>query len=482
MKNCSPRVGRRFLAGEMSSDEESQFVSHLDNCRQCQADLENSAGSRDDWWEARNQLKLMPSSLLEELQVAKTNAVEHELGFLSPTDHPDMLGRIGIYEVSGVIGRGGMGIVLKALDPSLNRFVAIKVLDPRLASVGVARQRFAREARAMAAISHEHVVPVFAVEEQAGLPYLVMEYITGMSLETRLQRDGPMDVLSIIRVGLQVAQALSAAHSQGLVHRDIKPANILLDKDVERIRVGDFGLAQVAHEANCTQSGAVAGTPQFMSPEQVRGEACSPSADLFGLGAMLYATCTGSSPFVSDTVFGVMQRVLQDKPRSVREVNANIPIWLEKLIFRLLEKEPNHRFASSKLVAELLERELAYLQNPSTVKMPDRGWLRQRPNSNDGAVRFVKALCGITAICLLLVAAWRSWPKKEVEPSGRDTTEDLSQPAAALWNADGTTDLVDRVEQFKIHTQRSPPTRDPWNQRLDEIGQRLTTINDSNSW
>ena len=146
-----------------------------------------------------------------------------------------------------------MGIVLKGFDRALHRNVAIKVLDPALAGAGAARQRFAREGPArIATISHEHVVPVYGVDEHAGLPYFVMEYVAGGSLERRLKTEGHFDAVSIVRIGLQAAQALAAAHSQGLVHRDIKPGNILIDRGTDRVRVADFGLARVANDVSCT--------------------------------------------------------------------------------------------------------------------------------------------------------------------------------------------------------------------------------------
>src|SRR5262249_9811450 len=140
---------------------------------------------------------------------------EAPLDFLSPSDHPEHLGRFGPYEIVSVIGRGGMGVVLKGLDPSLNRFVAIKVLAPQLATSGAARGRFAGEARAAAAVSHEHVVAIHAVDHAAGLPYLVMQYVPGVSLQERLDRDGPLELEEILRIGLQTAAGLAAAHAQG---------------------------------------------------------------------------------------------------------------------------------------------------------------------------------------------------------------------------------------------------------------------------
>ena len=183
----------------------------------------------------------------------------------------------------------------------LNRNVAIKVLSASLASTGAARSRFLREARAAAAVVHEHVVGVFAVAESAGLPFLVMEYVSGRSLQDRLDRDGPLSITESLRIGMQTASGLAAAHAQGLVHRDVKPANILLENSVERVRLTDFGLARAVADAGLSHSGVVAGTPYYMAPEQARGEATDHRADLFSLGSTLYAICAGHPPFRAET-------------------------------------------------------------------------------------------------------------------------------------------------------------------------------------
>src|SRR5262249_14681960 len=164
------------------------------------------------------------------------------------------LGRLGHYEVLEVVGRGGMGVVLRAFDERLHRVVAIKVMAAQLATSATARKHFTREAQAAAAVSHDHVVTIHAVEEADGLPYLVMQYVAGMSLQERLNREGPLQLPEVLRIGTQVAAGLAAAHAQGLVHRDVKPANILLENGVERVKLTDFGLAQAADDASLSQS------------------------------------------------------------------------------------------------------------------------------------------------------------------------------------------------------------------------------------
>src|SRR5262249_38197920 len=234
---------------------------------------------------------------------------------------PNRLGMRGAYEVQEVIGQGGMGVVLKAFEPALHRLVAIKVLAAAIAGSATARKRFTREAQAAAAVCHEHVVAVHGVHDIDGLPYLVMQYIGGESLQDRLDRTRPMDVIEIVRIGYQTASGLAAAHAQGLIHRDIKPANLLLENGLAKVKITDFGLARMADDVGLTQNGVIAGTPEYMAPEQARGETIDHRADLFSLGSVLYACCTGQPPFRGSTALAVLRQVSDDPPRSVRSLN-----------------------------------------------------------------------------------------------------------------------------------------------------------------
>jgi serine/threonine protein kinase len=291
--------------------------------------------------------------------------------FLTPSPNPDSLGRLDHYEILEVVGCGGMGVVLKGFDEKLRRVVAIKVLAPELAASGTARQRFTREARAAAAVCHDHVVTIHAVEEDHRPPYLVMQFIDGTSLQAKLDEGGPPGLKEILRIGLQTAQGLAAAHRQGLVHRDVKPANILLENGVERVKLTDFGLARATDDASITQPGVIAGTPLYMSPEQAAGEPVDHRSDLFSLGSVLYALCTGCPPFRASGTLAVLRRVVDDAPRPIAELNPEIPGWLCDLIARLHAKKPADRFPSAQAVADLLGQHLAHLQQPSKVVMPE---------------------------------------------------------------------------------------------------------------
>ncbi|HEY1379265.1 MAG TPA: protein kinase, partial [Gemmataceae bacterium] len=241
----------------------------------------------------------------------------------------------------------------------------------QLAASGAARQRFAREARAAAAVVHDNVIAIHAVAEAAGLPYIVMPFVRGPSLEARLRQTGAFGTDETLRVGLQIAHGLAAAHAQGLVHRDIKPANILLEGGVERVWITDFGLARAVDDASLTRSGVIAGTPQYMSPEQAAGDRVDHRSDLFSLGSVLYALCTGRPPFRAGTTLAVLRRVEEDRPRPVREINPDVPEWLARVVEKLMERDPADRFQTAAEVADLLEGYLAHRRQPGTVAAPE---------------------------------------------------------------------------------------------------------------
>ena len=366
--------------------------------------------------------------------------------FLSPSQKPDSLGRLDHYEILEVVGRGGMGVVLKGFDEKLRRVVAIKVLAPELAASGTARQRFTREARAAAAVSHDHVVTIHAVEEDHRPPYLVMQFIDGVSLQAKLDGGGPPGLREILRIGLQTAEGLAAAHRQGLVHRDVKPANILLENGVERVKLTDFGLARAADDASLTQSGVIAGTPLYMSPEQAAGEPVDHRSDLFSLGSVLYALCTGRPPFRAGGTLAVLKRVTDDAPRPIAELNPEIPGWLCDLIARLHAKNPADRFPSAQAVADLLRQHLAHLQQPNEVAMPEAV---AKPPSAGPARRRSRAgpvAAGLALLALgggLLLAYLTGWLARS--PESRSQQPGPSAPAEKQPVAEAVLDELRRV-------------------------------------
>ncbi|MEM1071014.1 MAG: protein kinase [Planctomycetota bacterium] len=370
----------------------------------------------DDWNHAAHVLR---SGGYEISVDGKTASVTADLGngnsfFLSclaPTDHPESLGRIGNLEVKGVIGFGGAGIVYKAIDVSLGRTVAIKMLNPTLADQETARLRFEREARAMASVTHENIVPIHAVAEHQGLPYLVMEYVPGGTLAERIATQGPFDLVSTVRVGLQIASGLSAAHKQGVVHRDVKPSNILLAPGIDRVRVADFGLARVLDDHSHTETGLLVGTPQFMSPEQIRSGVVDARTDQFSLGSLLFNCCTGVAPFHEDNMYSTMQAISNGEAKSAQSVQPNVPDWMDDLIHRLHEKDPADRFQSTEEVAEILQEELLHLQQPTNVSPPRRWRKPHRSRRTGRPYRVATLIIGVFFICATLLLVQQHQPR-----------------------------------------------------------------------
>ncbi len=276
--------------------------------------------------------------------------------YLKPSSRPGWLGRLHHYELEAVLGHGAFGIVVKAFDEKLHRAVAIKIMRPEFAATSPPRKRFLREARAAAAITHENIVAIYAVEEEP-IPYLVMEYISGGTVQRWMDNNGPFEPSEVLRIGQQIAAGLAAAHAVQLIHRDIKPANILLmGTPIERVKISDFGLARAVDDASLTASGLIAGTPMYMSPEQARGEPLDHRSDLFSLGSVLYVLASGRPPFRAANTVAVLKRVCEATPRGLEDVLPGTPSWLETIIFKLLEKERKDRYQTAQEVAELLAR------------------------------------------------------------------------------------------------------------------------------
>ncbi len=381
----TPEQLKALIDGTLPESDQAIAQSHVDSCAACQKALESLVAGSASWDSALGHLRNEPvriqetafSEAIEQMKAEEfidSNDAEqtngNALSFLTPSDQPGSIGRLGAYEVTEVIGQGGMGIVVKAFDPVLHRVVAVKVLAPYLAHNPQARKRFVREAQAIAAVSHDHVITIHAIDESPEQPKIVMQYIAGRSLQQKIDAEGSLDLKEILRIGMQTAAGLAAAHAQGLVHRDVKPSNILLENGIQRVKLTDFGLARAVDDASLTQSGAIAGTPQYMAPEQANGDAVDYRADLFSLGSVMYAMCVGHSPFRASTTMGVLKRVCHDPARPIQELNADIPDWLCAIIMKLLAKKPDERFQSAKAIAELLEKWLAHVQQPTAVAKP----------------------------------------------------------------------------------------------------------------
>ena len=411
---CDDAALEAMLRSDQSSEPSEELLAHVETCTRCQQRITDLAGPMAMWHGVKaaiseavgsDQQRRFPPVNLDQSAIHWTESMARQL--LSPPTHPEMLGRLGRYEVERLIGSGGMGVVFKAFDTELSRPVAIKLLAPYLASSGPARKRFAREARAAAAVVHPHVVPIHNVETERESPFIVMQFVSGESLQARVDRNGPLQLCEILRIGMQVADGLSAAHQQGLVHRDIKPSNILLEEDVDRALISDFGLARAADDVSLTHTGFQLGTPQYMSPEQVSGQSVDARSDLFSLGSSLYTMCTGRPPFRAESSYGVMKKISDESATPIRELNPNIPEWLVLIIEKLMAKEKTERFNSADEVRELLEACLSHVQQPANFQLPPqlsttkRFAFRRRPISK----RYLLSLGLLTMISLLTAIA-----------------------------------------------------------------------------
>jgi uncharacterized protein (TIGR03067 family) len=371
-----------LLAGFLSAREQEEVSRHVEECGPCQVVLEQLTASS---WEGRAgdlrhgasvapAVERIIAAAAGQPTAAEPNTAPKSpaaIGdFLRPSERAGSLGRLDHYEIEEVVGQGGFGVVFRAFDTKLHRIVAIKALSPELAASATARKRFIREAQAAAVIKNDHVIAIHGVYEENAPPFLVMEFVEGMSLQEKLDAGGALEVKEILRVAIQIAEGLAAAHKQGLVHRDIKPANILLENGVQRVKITDFGLARAVDDASLTQSGVIAGTPMYMAPEQAAGETVDHRADLFSLGSVIYTMCTGRPPFRASGTMAVLKRVIEDEARPVREVNPELPEWIEGIIAKLHAKRRENRFQSAKDLADLLAQHLAHVQQPGLTPIP----------------------------------------------------------------------------------------------------------------
>lgn len=418
----------RLLRDSHDDATEPELAEHLAACPHCQAALDEVAAAPKLWQKAS---ELISEPIMSELAVKRAAASYRSPGdeptsdlddasmrdsstefLLDPPSHPEMLGRVGDYDIEREVGRGGMGIVYKAFDTELHRPLAVKVLAPWLAQNGTARKRFAREARAAAAVIHPNVISIYGVSASERTPYLVMPYVAGPSLQKLIDEHGPLGEKDIVRIAMQVSGGLGAAHAQGLVHRDIKPANILVEPEVSRVLVTDFGLARAVDDASATHSGYFVGTPNYMSPEQAMGQRVDARSDLFSLGSVIYFMATGRMPFRAESPICVLNRISHDEPTGVQQVNSDISRTLSDVVVKLLEKDPADRFQSAGDVHDVMEKYLAYLHQPDVSKPPVI-LLRRKASGekqNKGVKQWLFAAVTVASLIgLLAFAAGRGW-------------------------------------------------------------------------
>lgn len=467
-----------LLAEDEASDAFRIAAEHVEYCADCQRRLAALAAD-ESWWSDAHTLLSGECEPRWEPDTSQTDvfaeSTEHAaesirdtvLSLLGAPGHPEMLGRLGRYDIERMIGSGGMGVVLKAHDSELNRPIAVKLLAPHLAHFGAARERFSREGRAAAAVVHEHVVAIYNVESGGPVPFLVMQYVPGRSLQTRVEEDGPLGVEEILRIGMQAASGLAAAHRQGLVHRDVKPSNILLENQVERAILTDFGLARAIDDASLTQTGILAGTPHYMSPEQATGGPIDHRSDLFSLGAVLYFMATGHPPFRAAGTLAVLHRICRERHRPVLEVNRDMPDELCDVIDNLLEKKPGRRPSSAEDVQQQLSQLLSRAQQRGLGRRRWRAWRTRRVKR---AVALAAGLV-LTLATILGVIAWLLSPQPLEDSQWRRLERDVASASAAMREAVGNTSASSYYLQSGD---------DVWQRELEALDREIAAMETAN--
>jgi WD40 repeat protein len=287
-----------------------------------------------------------------------TDETAEVIAQLAPPQGPGEMARLGLYRLRRLLGAGGMALVFEAEDGTLGRTVALKVMRPSQSADSQGRERFLREARATAALRHDHVVTIFQAGEEKDVPYIAMELLSGESLADRLERPERLTGGEVIRLARQIAEGLEAAHAAGIVHRDVKPSIIWLDAaHGGRVKLLDFGLARPeTGELRLTRPGLLLGTPSYMAPEQARDEPVDHRADLFSLGCVLYEMGTGRSPFRGTNTFATLTALAVDTPDPMTRHNPEVPAALSRLVQQLLAKDPAQRPQTAREVVETLQR------------------------------------------------------------------------------------------------------------------------------
>jgi predicted Ser/Thr protein kinase len=332
--------------------------------------------------------------------------------------------RIDNYEILGVIGKGGMGIVYKARDVELDRFAAVKMMDSEIALTDAFRSRFRAEAKALARLQHPNIVNVHAFRDSPQGFCIIMEYVDGSTLADRFRQNPSPPVSQVLAIAHQLIDALDHAHTEGVIHRDIKPSNIMLRSDLS-VKIMDFGLAKLRDSTRITQAGTTAGSPGYMSPEQIRGEESDHRADVWAMGVVLYEMLTGTLPFPGTQLAAIAYAIMNNTPKPMATIRPDLPPGLDSIVLRCLAKDKDRRYQSMRELREdLLRAEEARSGNvtattPSVTAKP----FRQKS-------RYYIAGVGIVLVLTVgIVALMRP---------GTVSLQILSDPPGATVHADGT--------------------------------------------
>lgn len=475
MASCPPsETLEQLLAGQLAEPAANSLRAHLPGCSLCQTLLDHLSDDAElrDWRTQARSLRAESATdaalvpLLAGLRMLPLGRPRPDGAvkagsdlslFLAPPQQEGDLGSLGPYAVQAELGRGGMGIVLRARDPVLQRTVAVKILRPELDN-DETRARFVHEAQAVARVSHDHVVRVFSVANPPNsLPYFTMEYLAGPILAEQIRTQQTLEPRLAAALVAQVAQGLAAAHAAGLIHRDIKPSNILFEPDTGRAKIADFGLARLASQpSGMTQEGMLAGTPTYMSPEQAQGlDTLDGRSDVYSLGATLYEALTGQTPF-RGAPHMILQQVVGEEPRPPRQLNDRISRDLETICLKCLRKEPSQRYASALALAEDLHRFLAgapvYARPVGTLERFIRG-CRRKP--------VLAGLAFSLAVAVVAGSAGVLWQWRRAEANAAQALAKADEARAQSLRARETVDkyLSDVSEDPELKARNLEPLR-----------------------
>jgi len=361
--------------------------------------------------------------------------------------------RLGGYEILAPLGAGGMGEVYRARDTRLNRIVALKVLPAGVSADADRRERFDREAQAVAALNHPNIVTLHSIEHVDGTSFLTMDLVEGRPLSESIPKSGlRLDLL--LKVGAGVAEALAAAHQKGITQRDLKTGNIMIGEGEHagRVKVLDFGLAKLADSAAAgadvtampttpiTGEGKILGTVAYMSPEQAEGRAVDGRSDLFSLGVVLYEMATGQRPFTGDTSISIISSIVKDTPKSVTELNASVPRELGRIVRRALAKDPERRYQDAKdLRNDLLElqQDVDSGALDAPVRLPATASRRWRTVAIGGFLAAAVAVAAAYAIGRALRPPGRSAPAARTAATFEQVTSERGVKQYPSLSPDG---------------------------------------------
>jgi eukaryotic-like serine/threonine-protein kinase len=312
--------------------------------------------------------------------------------------------KFGPYEVMSVIGEGGMAVVYKGYQQSLNRYVAIKVLRAELARDQEFVERFRREALAVADLSHPNILHVYDAGYANGVYYIVMAYVDGGSLKDLIAQ-GRVEMEYALAIAAQVADALHHGHQRGIVHRDVKPSNILISRD-GRPLLTDFGIAKALHETTgLTRTGTSIGTPEYMAPEQIQGQPVDARTDIYALGIVLYEMLAGWVPFSATTPVATLYKQVNEPPPPLRQMNIGISPWVQEIVLKAMEKNPWDRYQKASEMAAVLRQRPASEAVPTPTPRASEGTAQRAEGKRQGRNVLVPLLIGGIVVLLIALAA-----------------------------------------------------------------------------